>query len=239
MDSPIRITRENEFYKGYIRFKISVSNESSYVFNDITLDFIYDEKLLHITDHEDFPVKNEKFMLGNIYGNQSRTFTLLFEPLTCTKGAEVRCQVNYADHEGKMHSIWMEPKEISMTCSIMKTAHGINIGRLKEFIEDLPKNDSLIYEIKNGFYLKKLSILAREVVEKHDIRHNTHQNTVRYPDDNTVIEKASLLMRAGNYLSAISLLKKSLDCNPENKRFESLFNRAKKQWGQILIRENH
>lgn len=105
MDSPIRITRETEFYKGYIRFKVSASNESSYVVNDITLDFIYDEKLLHITDHDDFSVKNGKFMLGNIYGNQSRTLTLLFEPLTCAEGVEVRCQVNYADHEGKMHSI--------------------------------------------------------------------------------------------------------------------------------------
>lgn len=171
MDSPIRITRETEFYQGYIRFKMSLSNESSYVVTDITLDLIYDEKLLHITDHDDFPVKNGKFMLGNIYGNQSSTLTLLFEPLTCAKGAEVRCQVNHADHEGRMHSIWMEPKEISVTCPIMKTDHDINIGRLKEFIEDLSNNDSRIYEIKNGFDLKKLSILAREVVEKHDIRH--------------------------------------------------------------------
>lgn len=66
-----------------------------------------------------------------------------------------------------------------------------------------------------------------------------HQNTVRHPDYDSVIEKASLLMIAGNYPSAISLLKKSLDCNPENKRLESLFNRAKREWGQILIRENH
>ena len=150
---------------------MSVSNDSSGIIADITLDFIFDENLLHIADHGDYPVKNGKFELGNIYGKKSKTFTILFDPLTCTKAADIKCQVNYADHEGRMHSVWMEPKEISVVCPIMKTDQDINIGRLKEFIEKLPSRDSRVYEIQSGFDVKKLAHLAREVVEKHDVRH--------------------------------------------------------------------
>ncbi|WP_244603680.1 SUMF1/EgtB/PvdO family nonheme iron enzyme [Methanococcoides sp. AM1] len=171
MDSYINIARESEFYQGYIRFKMSVSNESPYVITEITLDFIFDENLLHIADHDNCPVRNGKFNLGIVHGGKSKTFTILFEPLTCTKAADIRCQINYADHEGRMNSLWMEPKEISVTCPIMKTDQDINIGRLKEFIEKLPNSDSRVYEVQNGFDVKKLSILAREVVERHDVRH--------------------------------------------------------------------
>ena len=171
MESSIRIARETEFYQGYIRFKMSVTNESPYVVNDVTLDFIFDEKLLHITKHDDVPVKKEKFVMGNIYGGKSSSFTILFEPLTCAKAADIKCQVTYADHEGRMDSIFMEPKEISVVCPIMKTDSDINIGRLKEFIEELPSKDSRVYEIQSGFDVKKLAHLAREVVEKHDVRH--------------------------------------------------------------------
>lgn len=171
MESPIRTARETEFYQGYIRFKMSVTNESPYIVSDVTLDFIFDENLLHIADHGDYPVKNGKFVLGNIYGRKSKSITILFEPLTCAKAADIKCQVTYADHEGNMTSIFMEPKEISVVCPIMKTDSDINIGRLKEFIEELPSKDSRVYEIKSGFDVKKLAHLAREVVEKHDVRH--------------------------------------------------------------------
>ena len=171
MDSPIHIARENEFYQGYIRFKMSVSNESSYVVNDITLDFVFDESLLHIAEHGDYPLKNGKLVLGNIYGGKSKTITILFEPLTCAKAADIRCQVNYADHEGNMAYVFMEPKEISVVCPIMKTDQDINIGRLKDLIENLPSKDSRAYEVQSGFNVQKLVTLAREVVEKHDIWH--------------------------------------------------------------------
>jgi formylglycine-generating enzyme required for sulfatase activity len=182
ISSPINITREHEFYQGYIRFKISVSNESPYVIHDVTLDFIFEDRMLYIAKHDDYPVKNRKFILGNIYGNKSKTFTLLFEPLTCSKAADIKCQVNYADHEGKMASVWMEPKEISVVCPIMKTDQDINIGRLKEFIEKLPSRDSRVYEIQGGFDIKKLATLSREVVEKHDVR---YISTLHTRDDKT------------------------------------------------------
>ncbi|WP_321416943.1 hypothetical protein [uncultured Methanomethylovorans sp.] len=53
----------------------------------------------------------------------------------------------------------------------METDQDINIGRLKEFIENLPVKDSRIYEIQSGFDLNRLKTTSREVVEKHHVRH--------------------------------------------------------------------
>lgn len=171
MDSSLRIIRETEFYQGYIRFKMSVSNESRYVVNDITLDFIFDEKLLYIAEYDGASVKNGRFVLGNIYGGKAKSITILFEPLSCAKSSDIKCQISYADHEGTMASVFMEPKEIKVICPILKTESDINIGRLKEFINNLPSRDSRMYEVKSGFDVKKLAALAREAVEKHDVRH--------------------------------------------------------------------
>lgn len=171
MDSPLRIARETEFYQGYIRFKMSVSNESPHLIGDITVELIFDDKLLYIAEHDDYPIQNGKFVIGNIYGSKSKSITILFEPLTCSKATDIKCQINYTDHEGKMASTFMVPKEITVVCPIMKTDQDINIGRLKEFIENLPNCDSRVYQVQSNFDIKKLATLAREVVEKHDVRH--------------------------------------------------------------------
>jgi formylglycine-generating enzyme required for sulfatase activity len=171
VDNPLRITRETEFYQGYIRFKLSVSNESPHLLGDISLDFIFDENLLHIAGHDNYTLKNGKFILGNISGGKSRSITILFEPLTCAKAADIRCQVNFTDHRGSMSSFFMKPKEISVICPIMKTESDINIGRLKGFIENLQSRDSRLYKLQNNIDLKELATLAREVIERHDVRH--------------------------------------------------------------------
>jgi hypothetical protein len=149
---------------------MSVANISSSIIADVSLDFVYDENLLHIEKHDNVIIKNGKFFLGNIYGGKSKTFTIYFEPLTCAKASDIRCQVNYVDREGNMASTFMEPKEISVVCPIMKTDQDINIGRLKELIEDLPFKDSRVYQLTNNHNIRKLVAIAREAVDKHDVK---------------------------------------------------------------------
>jgi formylglycine-generating enzyme required for sulfatase activity len=174
---PFHVARETEFYQGYIRFKMSVTNKSSSLIADVVLDFIFDEKLLNIADYGEYPVNNGKIILGNIYGGKSKSIAILFDPLTCTKAADINCHIIYADYEGRMASTFMKPKQISVICPIMKTESDINIGRLKEFIVNLPTKDSRVYEIKSGFNIDKLTSIAREVVEKYDVRHVRNLHT--------------------------------------------------------------
>lgn len=166
------IKRESEFYQGYIRVKLSVTNESPYVATDVELSFLFDEELLHIDRYEPlYTMKNAKFILGNIDGGKSKSIAIYFEPLMCSKGTDINCLITYKDYTGKFASSFMESKSISVICPIIKTDSDINIGRLKEFIDLLPSRDSRIYEIQKGFDINKLVLLAREVLERHDLRH--------------------------------------------------------------------
>jgi len=172
MDNAIKITRETEFYQGYIRFKMAVTNESTYVITDVELDFNFDEDLLRIDRHEPkYAVKREKFVLGNIDAGTSKSIAIYFDPLMCSKGTDINCHVTYKDHLGKLNAVFMEPKEIRSVCPIMQTESDINVGMLKDLIEVLPSRDSRVYEIQSGFNLKKLANLACEVLQNHDVRH--------------------------------------------------------------------
>lgn len=55
---------------------------------------------------------------------------------------------------------------------------------------------------------------------------------------NDLVEKATHLLRAGNYPPAISLLKRAVNMDPGNAKAERMLKEAKSQWGQHLLR-NH
>ncbi len=173
MDSGIKVTRETEFYQGFIRFKMSVSNETPFVITNVNLDFRFDDDLLRIDIYEpsSYQTKNGKIILGNIDSGRSKSIAVLFDPLLCSKGTDLDCFVTYKDAQGKFNSAFMDSKTISVVCPMLKTDSDINIGRLKEFIEKLPSRDSKVYEIHQGFEISKLAGIARKVVEKHDVRH--------------------------------------------------------------------
>lgn len=170
--SYLSISRETEFFQGYIRFKMSITNTSTFVINNVTLDFDFDDDLLRIDRHEpDYQIKNGKIILGNISSNSSKTVAVYFDPMMCSKGTDINCQINYKNAKGQLQTNWMEPKKISVVCPVIETDSDINIGRLKEFIEKLPHSDSKVYQIQTGFAIDVLKNISKEVIQKHDVKH--------------------------------------------------------------------
>jgi DnaJ-class molecular chaperone len=55
----------------------------------------------------------------------------------------------------------------------------------------------------------------------------------------TLVEKALGLMRIGNYPAAISQLNRALRLDPGNLKIQAMLAETKKEWGQILIRQNY
>ncbi|WP_321416955.1 tetratricopeptide repeat protein [uncultured Methanomethylovorans sp.] len=172
MESAIRITRETEFYQGYIRFKMAVTNESPYAVNEVTLDFVYDDELLRVDRYEPLYVeKKGKLHLGSIDGGKSKSIAVYFDPQMCSKGTDIECNVAYKDYKGKRYIVQMEPKEISVICPIFRTVSDINTGRLKEILERLPHSESCVFEVLSSFDMFKLVNLSREVIEKRNVKH--------------------------------------------------------------------
>ena len=138
----------------------------------VALDFDFDDELLRIDRHDPLrQIINGKIMLGNITASTSKTIAVYFDPMMCSKGADINCLINYKDAKGQIQIARMEAKKISVVCPIMQTDSDINIGRLKEFIEKLSHHDSKVYQIQTGFAIDKLKNSCREVIQKHDVKH--------------------------------------------------------------------
>lgn len=178
------IKRETEFFNGFIRMRMSVTNPMRQIISDVSLDLDYDENTLRLDRHEpEHPVRKEKVQLGSISPGTGKTVTFYLEPMTCTKaGTEINCRIDYKDAFGKANSLRMESKKVRVICPIFRTDSDINIGMLKEFINDLPCQDRRIYKIPNGMELKEVLELCRETIQMHDVR---QIRTLYTPDGKT------------------------------------------------------
>lgn len=67
--------------------------------------------------------------------------------------------------------VQMEPLKIKVICPIFRTEQNINIGRLKELIEELRFCDSKVYTFPKRVELQELLRSCRDVIQLHDVRH--------------------------------------------------------------------
>ncbi|WP_094229259.1 hypothetical protein [Methanolobus psychrotolerans] len=177
----LSIKRGYDFFRGFIRLKVSVTNNTSLVLTDVELDFHYDEKNLHLGRSEpDYDLKKERFHLGNIHANMSKSIAVYFEPMMCSKGTVIDCIVTYKDATGHLQTAKMEPERIEVTCPILKSDHGINIARLCQLIETLPCKDSRIYGIRSDYDALGLKNSLLSTMQNYDLR---HLRTLRTNDD--------------------------------------------------------
>jgi hypothetical protein len=164
------VTREYEFYQGYVRVKISVQNKSNHVINDVSLDFKYDHNIFTL-DISKNNLDGDKLSLGSVYPNTSSTCSLLFDPLICSSNSEIKCLIAYADSKGNLKSVQMKPLSIKVTCPLMKTDNDVNTGILKELIDKLDFKESRVYSVQGDIKDDRLSNLLREILQRHDVRH--------------------------------------------------------------------
>ncbi|MFQ6072521.1 MAG: zinc ribbon domain-containing protein [Methanosarcinales archaeon] len=166
--------------------KIAVTNNLSLTVNDVELDLDYEENILRLDRHEpNFQVKNGKIQFGNLDPKTSKTVAIYFDPMICAKqGTNINCRVSYKDAYGLPKTLQMETKKEKVVCPIFKTASDINIGLLKELVQDLEWKDSKIYQIPPERSADKLLQICKETIQMHDVKHIR----TLYTKDNQVYE---------------------------------------------------
>lgn len=169
----LRALRESEFFNGFIRLRLSVSNKISHTVTDVLLDIDLDENILRLDHYEPdtYAIRKGKIHLGNINPNNDKTIAVYLDPLTCSKeGTDINCRIDYKDSYGKSDSIRMERLKIPFTCPIFETEQDINIGRLKELVASLPAHGSKVFSLSKGVEIGEAIKLCREVIQMHDVR---------------------------------------------------------------------
>ncbi|MDP2766227.1 MAG: hypothetical protein Q8O41_02080 [Candidatus Methanoperedens sp.] len=201
----LKALRESEFFNGFIRLRLSVSNKMSHTVTDVLLDIDLDENILRLDHYEPdtYAMRKGKIHLGNITPNNDKTIAIYLDPLTCSKeGTDVNCRIDYKDAYGKSDSIRMEPLKIPFTCPIFDTEQDINIGRLKELVASLPAHGSKVFSLSKGVEIGEAIALCREVIQMHDVRHvrtfktTDGKTTETWYYGKTKVEKIDLVIKA-------------------------------------------
>jgi len=96
----VRVKSGVEFYSGYVRIKIGVSNELDGPISKINLDLAYDTNTLRLSHIEpQYPISDNTVFLPDILPNEKRTVAVYFDPLICQE-SHIDGTVRYMDPAG-------------------------------------------------------------------------------------------------------------------------------------------
>jgi hypothetical protein len=106
----IEIKREYDYLGGQIRFKFAVRNFSNMAIHNIGV---------NINPSDQFVPDTPQQTIANLPPNTTRGLDFLLSPLACGQ-SKVFGSVTYEDAYGKVHSIPVQPKEISIKCPLVQ-----------------------------------------------------------------------------------------------------------------------
>lgn len=106
----IEIKREYDYLGGQIRFKFAVRNFSNMAIHNIGV---------NINPSDQFIADTPQQIIANLPPNTTRGMDFLLTPLACGQ-SKVFGSVTYEDAYGNVHSIAVQPKEISIKCPLVQ-----------------------------------------------------------------------------------------------------------------------
>ena len=167
----IKILRETENFRGFIRLKAAIVNNSNSVITDVGFKIILDTKILRIDHIEpDYKISGEEIKFGNINRGEKKTVAIYLDPMMCTE-TFVDATATYKDLIGDIQIVKMVKKEVRIICPIFFTTDTANTALLKNLVTNiLLHGDSKIYTIPKAFTPEQTFVLCKEVCCGRDIQ---------------------------------------------------------------------
>ena len=166
----VRMKSGVEFYSGYVRLKVGVSNELDGPIGNIVLDLAYDMNTLRMSRIEpQYPLSDNTIYLPDIQPGEKRTVAVYFDPLICQE-SHIDGKVRFTDTSGNNGDAEMKRRPVDIVCPIFYTVETINVAMLKRLLGELSFSDSRIYEVKDPGALPEAHALAVTSVKGHDVK---------------------------------------------------------------------
>ncbi|UCF08069.1 MAG: hypothetical protein JSW28_10600 [Thermoplasmata archaeon] len=171
-ESEVKVLRETEFFRGFVRMKVAVQNGMQAVLTDVAFRLIYEDKIFRFSHVEpDYIIKNGEIQLGNVNPKEKKTVAIYLDPLICTD-TNIDGAVSYKDAGGHFNTTTMKPKEVKIICPIFFTEDTANVAMLMNLVkEGLPHQDSKVFNIPLGVEPAKAFEITKEAIGKRDIKH--------------------------------------------------------------------
>jgi len=169
----LKILRETENFRGFVRIKIGIVNDTGAVITDCRLRLILDTNVLRFDRVEpSYITRGEEIELGNINHREKKTVAVYLDPMMCTT-TTVDAVLTYRDIQGSIQTEKMRPKEINVVCPIFFTQDVANIAMLKNLVSNvLRQQDSKIFNIPRGLPPQEAFETAKSAVSgrKRELR---------------------------------------------------------------------
>jgi hypothetical protein len=166
----VKVKSGIEFYSGYVRLKVGVTNELGSPIKDINLTFDYDHSTLRLSHIEpDYPMSESTIFLPEIHATEKRTVAVYFDPIICQE-SHIDGWATYIDGDGNPGEAEMKRRPVDIVCPIFYTKETLNVAMLKRLVGELKYKDSKIYNIESKPTLKAAYMLAVEAVRGHDVK---------------------------------------------------------------------
>jgi hypothetical protein len=159
-----------EFFGGYVRLKVAVSNDLSVPIKDIELTLTYDQMTLRLSHIQpEYPMRGSTVYLAAIEPNEKRTVAFYLDPLICQE-SHVDATVKFKDHYGNAGEAAMKRRPVDIVCPIFYTPENINVAMLRRLLSESQFTDNRIYAIPDWTDIRKVYEVVRQTVALHDIK---------------------------------------------------------------------
>jgi len=151
MGQTVEVPREYEYVRGFVRFKMTVVNPSSYPITDLGIELLYDRKAFRLEGIEpDYEMQGTRVRLDPVPPGDRRTVAFYLDPQVCTDSV-IDAIVHFRDPRGEMHTITMKSLEVDVICPVLSPGKQVSTAMLKNLVEnELEHQDNKLFLIHQG-----------------------------------------------------------------------------------------
>jgi hypothetical protein len=166
----VKVKSGIEFFGGFVRLKVGVSNGLGAPISSVTLALSYDTMSLRLSHIEpEYPFHDSTIFLNDIKPKEKRSVAIYFDPVICQESS-IEGNVTYFDGYGVQGSAAMKTRPVDIVCPIFYTKENINVAMLKRLIKELKYNDTKVYQITEVENLKVAYKVAKDCIQAHDVK---------------------------------------------------------------------
>ena len=167
---PVSIKRQFEYFSGFVRVKVKISNNSSYIITKVEFELEFPKSFQLRKIEPSYRLKGNEIDLDEIPPRSEKTVGFTLEPLIC--GTEnIYGHLEYLDYRGNPKVMAMNPLEVKVVCPLFFTEEEANVAKLTNLITyKLKKNDERSYALPSALKPKEAYDIIKRVVQKHHVK---------------------------------------------------------------------
>lgn len=160
-----------EFFRGYVRVKMAITNDLDNVITDSMVKIIVKQDHLRIgwVEPPEYVLQGDSIVIGNVQPGEKVQLNLYLDPLTCT-GSFVDATLTFKDAKGDLYSIVMSRRKADVVCPTFHTDQDINVAMLRKMITEFAQHDTKVYMLPEGLWAEEAFKMGMSVIEGHNVK---------------------------------------------------------------------